>query len=177
MINLISSAITNGGPPMAAANFLDKRNRVHHLDKDTQENMMHIFNENPDGKPNRINKTTLPFRNYAIITEHAGLTSGEGSAEADEEPQSKIRAKDVSNQLEAQSGEQPREDLEPGKNATGGPGHVSAMAPLSGSSRKYALDASLRVEINPRDPEGRTRAYGFVIPCLETEGEEGVKKG
>ncbi|KZT54207.1 hypothetical protein CALCODRAFT_457001 [Calocera cornea HHB12733] len=170
MINLISSAITNGGPPMAAANFLDKRNRVHHLDKETQENMMRIFHENPDGKPNRVNKTTLPFRNYAIITEHAGLSGGGGeqAIELDEDTTRNLPEKDASKQLDAQRAEEPDEDMEPAKKATGGPGNASAMAPASGSRRRYALDCSLRVEIDQRDPEGWTRAYGFSIPCLES---------
>lgn len=31
MINAISSAITNAGPPMAVANVLDRRNKMHHF--------------------------------------------------------------------------------------------------------------------------------------------------
>ncbi|KZO93112.1 hypothetical protein CALVIDRAFT_546792 [Calocera viscosa TUFC12733] len=169
-IDVISSAITNGGPPMAAANFLDKPNRVHHLDKETQENMMKSLYENPDGQPNRVNKTTLPFRNYAIITEHAGLSGGsrENRVVIKEQLSPELYERDASQQLQAQRAEEPEADLEPAKRATGGSTHANAMAPLSGSRRRDALDCSLRVDINQKDPQGRTRAYGFSIPCLET---------
>jgi hypothetical protein len=37
--------------------------------------MMAIFTEDPDGKPNRMNQTMMPHRNYVIITEHSGRSS------------------------------------------------------------------------------------------------------
>jgi hypothetical protein len=82
MLNIISSAITNAGPPMAFANVLDRRNKLHRLDvRDgylyalfsrmqltlslkalTHENMMDIWFENPDGSKNAMNRTMMPRR-------------------------------------------------------------------------------------------------------------------
>lgn len=93
MPNIVSSAITNKPPPQAVANLLARRNKVHHLDHDTDETMLEIFDHDPgmrNGKPNGTtngsgngngngnglqkktadaNHATMPSRNYAIIAE------------------------------------------------------------------------------------------------------------
>ncbi|PVH95683.1 hypothetical protein DM02DRAFT_141619 [Periconia macrospinosa] len=95
MPNVISSAITNKPPPQAVANLLAKRNKIHHLDHDTDETLLEIFNRDPstNGKVNGAangtangaangsaevevkkktsdaNHATMPSRNYAIICE------------------------------------------------------------------------------------------------------------
>ena len=51
---------------------------------------------------------------------------------------------------------------------TGGIDDPSASAPHSGTRRKYALDVCIRAEVDPKSPEGRTLAYGFSIPFLES---------
>ncbi|TDL25496.1 hypothetical protein BD410DRAFT_886816 [Rickenella mellea] len=144
MVNIVSSAITNAPPPTTIANILNKRNKLHHLDRHTDENLMDLFFQNPDGKPNTVNRTTLPSRNYCIITEHAGLTANDGPA----------------NGLE-------NGDMGIAKQVKGGVDHPSALAPQNGTTRQYSLDISIRAEINPKDPDGKTTAYGFTIPALE----------
>ncbi|KAI6786116.1 hypothetical protein KC327_g19294, partial [Hortaea werneckii] len=74
--NVISSAITNKPPPTAVANLLAKRNKIHHLDSETDETLLEIFNQNPGvGEPGvkpksaENNHATMPSRNYAIICE------------------------------------------------------------------------------------------------------------
>lgn len=77
--NVISSAIVNTPPPnskgpncyyhqdevlksnviIAMADILNKRNKVHHLDNETDEDMYPIFDTDVDGKP-RNNKRLLP---------------------------------------------------------------------------------------------------------------------
>ena len=95
MPNIISSAITNKPPPQAVANLLARRNKIHHLDKETDETLLEIFDRDPalpdgvnatngtngaaingDGKDGKIepktsakNHATMPSRNYAIICE------------------------------------------------------------------------------------------------------------
>ncbi|KAK3983941.1 hypothetical protein QBC44DRAFT_302245 [Cladorrhinum sp. PSN332] len=66
MPNIISSAIVNTPPPDLMADILNKRNKVHHFDKETDEDMMPIFGHGVDGKP-RNNKHLLPHRNWCAI--------------------------------------------------------------------------------------------------------------
>ncbi|KAK2768583.1 hypothetical protein FQN54_000439 [Arachnomyces sp. PD_36] len=74
MPNVISSAIVNAAPPELLADVLNKRNKVHHLDSKTDEDMIPIFNHDVDGKP-RNNKRLLPRRNWCSIREyHPGST-------------------------------------------------------------------------------------------------------
>ncbi|KAK0734865.1 hypothetical protein B0T26DRAFT_746717 [Lasiosphaeria miniovina] len=67
--NVISSAIVNTPPPDLMADILNKRNKVHHFDKETDEDMIPIFEHGVDGKP-RNNKRLLPHRNWCSIREY-----------------------------------------------------------------------------------------------------------
>lgn len=69
MPNIISSAIVNTPPPDLLADVLNKRNKVHHLDKETDEDMIPIFTTGIDGKA-RNNKRLLPHRNWCSIREY-----------------------------------------------------------------------------------------------------------
>ncbi|KAF8544283.1 hypothetical protein BDD12DRAFT_915480 [Trichophaea hybrida] len=69
MPNVISSAIVNTPPPNTMADILNKRNKVHHLDTNTDEDMYPIFETDVDGT-SRNNKRLLPRRNYCIISPH-----------------------------------------------------------------------------------------------------------
>lgn len=68
--NIISSAIVNAPPPDLMADILNKRNKVHHFDKETDEDMIPIFAHGVDGKP-RNNKHLLPHRNWCSIRPYA----------------------------------------------------------------------------------------------------------
>ncbi|GAP84331.1 hypothetical protein SAMD00023353_0701460 [Rosellinia necatrix] len=69
MLNVVSSAIANTPPPDLMADVLNKRNKIHHFDKETDENMMPLFGHGVDGKP-RNNKHLLPHRNWCSIREY-----------------------------------------------------------------------------------------------------------
>ena len=69
MTNVISSAIVNTPPPVMMADVLNKRNKVHHLDHETDEDMIPMFGEDVDGSK-RNNHHLLPRRNYATIAEY-----------------------------------------------------------------------------------------------------------
>lgn len=45
--------------------------------------------------------------------------------------------------------------------------NISVAAPAMGTARPYSLDVAFKVEINPKDPEGKTTSYGFSIPALD----------
>lgn len=74
MPNIISSAIVNTPPPDMMADIINKRNKVHHLNADTDEDMIVMFTHDVDGKP-RNNKHLLPRRNWCSLREyHPGTT-------------------------------------------------------------------------------------------------------
>lgn len=64
--NIISSAIANAPPPDLMADALNKRHKIHHFDKQTDECMIPLFQHGVDGKP-RNNKRLLPHRNWCSI--------------------------------------------------------------------------------------------------------------
>jgi hypothetical protein len=69
MPNVISSAIVNTPPADMVADILNKRNKIHHLDEDTDEDMMPMFPEDVNNK-SRNNKHLLPRRNWCSIREY-----------------------------------------------------------------------------------------------------------
>lgn len=151
---MISSAITNAPPPDAVANFLHRLDRVHFFNWQTHENMMTLFREDPQGNP-RKNSSTMPARNYAIITEHAGRKRS-------------TTTHNMNGEHRKQSLDS-HQDMKIAKEEVGGTvkEDVSAATPSDGTTRPFALDVAFRVEVDPKDPEGRTKGYGFSIPALE----------
>ena len=74
MPNVISSAIVNTPPSEMMGDILNKRNKVHHLNHYTVEDMIPMFTHDVDGK-RRNNKRLLPRRNWCSIREyHPGST-------------------------------------------------------------------------------------------------------
>ncbi|KAL9099450.1 MAG: hypothetical protein Q9163_005052 [Psora crenata] len=69
MVNIVSSAIVNTPPPEVMSDIVNKRNKTHHLDTDTDENMIPMFSHDVDGKA-RNNKHLLPRRNWCSIGEY-----------------------------------------------------------------------------------------------------------
>lgn len=183
MPNIVSSAITNKPPPQAVANLLAKRNKIHHLDHDTDETLLEIFDHDPGRVPDEngaINGTngtngekiskktsdgnhaTMPSRNYAIIAEshdaatfHGTATNGATPSENSEAPDRKANPR-----LPIHNGE---------KNAGSKHPAANGLQP-TGLCGKFGLDVTLRVEISNKDKEGNTEGYGFSIPALESLG-------
>lgn len=69
MPNIISSAIVNTPPADMVADAVNKRNKVHHLDEDTDEDMIAMFPTDVNNKP-RNNHHLLPRRNWCSIKEY-----------------------------------------------------------------------------------------------------------
>ncbi|KAF2468091.1 uncharacterized protein BDR25DRAFT_344403 [Lindgomyces ingoldianus] len=69
MPNIISSAIVNTPPPEMMADILNKRNKIHHLDPFTDEDMIPLFTHDVDGKK-RNNTHLLPRRNWCSLREY-----------------------------------------------------------------------------------------------------------
>ncbi|CUA67500.1 putative protein YGR266W [Saccharomyces cerevisiae S288c] [Rhizoctonia solani] len=190
IVNVISSAITNAPPPEAVGDVLNTRNKLHRLDHHTAENLMDIFEEGVDGSKRRVNKTCYTARNYCVIT-RADPSAGPEATTAEEigdnpatqdinekrkpktSPLGKILGKDKPD------GNLPKSAAEKGE-ISGGTGTIakevkgaqvghdaSALAPATGTKAVDALNISLRLEVDPKSPEGKTKAYGFSIPRLE----------
>ncbi|KAL6715844.1 hypothetical protein ACLMJK_006805 [Lecanora helva] len=92
MVNVVSSAIVNTPPPNNMADILNRRNKTHHLDPETDEDMIPMFNHDVNGT-SRNNKRLLPRRNWCSIREyHPGSTppptppSSEPESEIEESP-------------------------------------------------------------------------------------------
>jgi hypothetical protein len=146
MVNVVSSAITNKPPPKAVANLLARRNKIHHLDPETDETLMNMFDGQPGGvdKSASWNKVTMPSRNYATLTE-IETPATNGDAQAD---QTLPIPKDGHSPLHV--GE-----------STAGSSHIAADGAASTSSMHGGLNIAIRVEINPQNREGLAHGYGF----------------
>ncbi|CAE6474095.1 unnamed protein product [Rhizoctonia solani] len=190
MVNVISSAITNAPPPDAVADVLNARNKLHRLDHHTSENLMGIFEEGVDGSKRRVNKTCYPARNYCVITRAdpaAGpdATTAEeigdnpAAQEANEKQEPKTSPLGKVFRKDKDHGEEPKSAVDKGE-ISGGTGTIakevkgaqvghdaSALAPATGTKAVDALNISLRLEVDSKSPEGKTKAYGFSIPRLD----------
>jgi hypothetical protein len=69
MPNIISSAIVNTAPPNMMADVLNRRNKVHKLDRDTDETMIPMFSHDVDSS-RRNNQALMPRRNFCVISEY-----------------------------------------------------------------------------------------------------------
>lgn len=151
MVNVISSAITNKPPPKAVANLLARRNKIHHMDSQTDETLMKIFDKQPGGKEKSadFNKVTMPSRNYACLTEvdFSGVNGATKQVEEGELAQFHL----------PKNGHFP---LHPGE-VDAGTQHPAADGVTGKVGMEGSLDVSIRVEIDPADKEGKTEGYGF----------------
>lgn len=171
--NIISSAITNKPPPQAVANLLAKRNKIHHLDHDTDETLLELFDKQPgEGEPgvkaksSPSNHATMPSRNYAIICEsHAHISAQRNGAITNGHL-------DVPNDDTASfsSSGNPRQPLHAGEDHGGSDHPAAGGIHRTGLSGINGLDVTLRVEKNPSDTEGHTHGYGLSVPALDVQG-------
>jgi len=89
MVNVVSSAIVNKPPPQAVANLLARRNKIHHLNPETDETLLDMFDKDPgdSNKTAGFNHVTMPSRNYAMITENSphnpGVEAGPAATNGD----------------------------------------------------------------------------------------------
>lgn len=175
MANIISSAITNKPPPKAVANLLARRNKIHHLDHNTHETLLNLFDRDPGGssKTAKFNHCTMPSRNYAIISEAdaspvaangtlvlPGVVSQNGNIDEDGVIAEAPHAKD---------GHSPLHRGEEGA----GTEHVAASGVHNNGTCPGGLDVSIRVEIDQHDREGKTEGYGFSSKFQSTLAEQG----
>ncbi|KAF2103200.1 hypothetical protein NA57DRAFT_63840 [Rhizodiscina lignyota] len=193
MPNIISSAITNKPPPAAVANLLARRNKVHHLDHDTDETLLEMFDHDPgmrNGKPdtngttngnhiiqkktNDANHATMPSRNYAIIAESHSASEIMHPTNGVAPPTNGEGAEgaDTTTVPNGDSKFNPRHALHDGEKKAGTDHPAASGVTKTGLGGRYGLDVSLRVEISPNDAQGHTHGYGFSIPALDSSAYE-----
>ena len=170
MANIISSAIVNKPPPQAVANLLARRNKIHHLDQNTDETLIKFFDKDPGNaqKTSSSNHVTMPSRNWAMITENSGTSAGtngnaanghatNGGDEVINHTDTIPKVKDGHSWLH--KGE-----------VDAGTKHKAADTATHGADSDGSLDVMIRVEMDQHDKEGKTQAYGMTIPRLRYEG-------
>ncbi|KAK0392276.1 hypothetical protein NLU13_1772 [Sarocladium strictum] len=177
MANVVSSAIVNKPPPQAVANLLARRNKIHHLNPETDETLLDIFDKDPgdSNKTANFNHVTMPSRNYAMITENspnnpavqaesaaaAPVTNGEGPA-SDHAASTNGNG---SHQPRSFVGKDGHDKLHAGE-VDSGTKHRSATLDYHGRDNDGSLHVRINVEIDQHDKEGKTQAYGLMVPLL-----------
>jgi len=162
MPNVISSAIVNAPPPNSMADVLNKRNKVHHLDGYTDEDMYPLFTIDVDGKP-RGNKRLMPRRNYCTLSEY----------DPNQEPEVTELSK-ASSRIGIpkffKSGSQKK------GTAPQNPGKLKQETADTPQTGKDALEVVLRVEVNQKNPDGATKPYRLIIPSLTVSSFDAIGK-
>lgn len=171
MVNVVSSAITNQPPPKGVANMLARRNRIHHLDPDTDETLLDMFDRAPGHKAKAAanNHCTMPSRNYAILTETMGTdstgatttaTNGTSTPGADTGAMGAATTTTTTpSSTDKHAGHRP---LHAGEEDAGTK-HPAASGALTKRRQvpgPDGLDVSIRVEIDRADAQGHTEGYG-----------------
>lgn len=162
MANVVSSAIVNKPPPQAVANLLARRNKIHHLNEQTDETLLDFFNKDP-GESNKTadhNHCTMPSRNFAMLTENspnnaAAATNGEAQLDGEAPAPQSFVGKDGHSEMS-------QGELHAGTK------HKSA-SDAHGRGNDGSLDIRINVEIDQHSAEGETEAYGLSVPVLSYE--------
>lgn len=163
MANIVSSAIVNKPPPQAVANLLARRNKIHHLNKDTDETLLDFFDKDPGttAKTANHNHCTMPSRNFAMLTENSPHNqpnaNSDGAAAAD------ANADATSKKFEGKDGHSELHQGEVGA----GTAHKAASDELFGRGHDGSIDIRINVEMDQHDSDGRTQAYGLTVPRLQ----------
>lgn len=174
MANIISSAIVNKPPPQAVANLLARRNKLHHLDENTDETLLKFFDKDPghEAKTANSNHVTMPSRNWAMITENSEYNARRSTPPvSSHEPITNDFATNGThttigpNEATGKDGHSP---LHAGE-ATAGSKNRAAIDEGHGRAGDGSLDVCIRVERDQHDKEGLTTSYGMWIPTLRYE--------
>jgi len=188
--NIVSSAITNKPPPQAVANLLARRNKIHHLDHETDETLLELFDRDPgmgeegvNAKSEEKNHATMPSRNYAIICEshsHAGGGQAANGVSTTNGVTNGVNGHAMNGDV-VNGGDHaaftppknPRQPISLGEQDAGTTHPAADGLRRTGLAGPNGLDVTIRVEKNPSDREGHTQGYGFSIPALEIGGYRG----
>jgi hypothetical protein len=192
IVNVVSSAIVNKPPPGAVANLLARRNKIHHLNHDTSETLLKLFDKDPGDCPRTasFNNVTMPSRNFAMITENSpnngpsaapnGAVNGDipqpapqhrpnTSSSASSSSSSSTNNNNNNNPNAHKKHKDGRLPLHAGE-VNCGTKHKAASPSHHGRGSDGGLDVCIWVERDQHDPEGRTQGYGLTVPALDYKG-------
>jgi hypothetical protein len=157
MTNVVSSAIVNKPPPQAVANLLARRNKIHHMNRATDETLLDFFDKDPgdSNKTSNSNHCTMPSRNYAMMTENSPNNSMQ-NGRSPEEPTEEVSFAGVDGHGRMHKGE-----------LKAGTKHSAATLEGHGHGNDGSLDICINVEIDQHNREGLTEGYGFTVPMLD----------
>ena len=175
MANIVSSAIVNKPPPQAVANLLARRNKIHHLDHETDETLMKFFDKDPGetARTGSYNHVTMPSRNWAMITE-CYKPSADGS-----NGHANVHANGHATDGDEADAHRPPDELPKARDGHAwlhrgedgaGTKHKAADIEHHGKANDGGLDVMIRVEKDQHDKAGTTLGYGMSIPRLFHDG-------
>ena len=147
------------------ADILNKRNKVHHLDANTDEDMFPIFEKDVDGT-SRNNKRLLPRRNYCTISPH-DPDDNEGAELETSAAQQSTFTKMRKGTFGRSSGKGPAPAGDNFGQVDGAGASRVAVDP--NELMRDGLQVTICVEINQKDKEGATMPYKFAVPALVTD--------
>ncbi|KAI5366505.1 putative phoD-like phosphatase, metallophosphatase domain, metallo-dependent phosphatase [Septoria linicola] len=152
--NIISSAIVNTPPPTMMADVLNKRNKIHHLDADTDEDMIPMFSHDVDGS-RRNNNHLLPRRNFCVIREYVPGSTPPQSPRLESTPATGRQQFDgVPDEKSSAKKKYPPGSMKRTMSLTRGP--AALVRRMSGSSKKGPPPVSLPLEhTRPYNEEDR----------------------
>lgn len=171
MVNVVSSAIVNKPPPQAVANLLARRNKIHHLDRETDETLLDLFDEDPsssNSKTASFNRCTMPSRNFATLTENSPNNA--------QQPNGDAHANGTTPTPDSFTGRDGHSPLHEGETGAGSK-HKAARAETHGRGNDGSLDVCINVEVDQHDPEGKTQGYGLTVPLLYFEESSASESG
>lgn len=169
MPNIISSAIVNTPPPDTLADILNKRNRVHHMDAETDEDMIPIFTHDVNGKP-RNNKRLLNRRNWCSIRPYNPDLSPPPTPQTDGPPSPPPRMS-LLRRLSGSRGPSYRPDIAR-SSTTGFPRRKPADAPPLSSPGFFA-----KQESTPRRGSVDSQRSGFLTRTLSLSRKDFIPAG
>ncbi|KAH6845249.1 hypothetical protein B0I37DRAFT_416793 [Chaetomium sp. MPI-CAGE-AT-0009] len=198
IVNVVSSAIVNKPPPAAVANLLARRNKIHHLNHDTSETLLKLFDKDPGNtqKTAAHNKVTMPSRNFAMITENSpfnpatppnGAATSNGNTHLAPPPPTSAAAPPGTATTTTSSSSssstnrhhpKPKDERLPLHAGEAGCGttHKAATSRAAGNGGQHGqgsdggLDVCICVEMDQHDATGRTQGYGLTVPALDYKG-------
>lgn len=152
MANVVSSAIVNKPPPQAIANLLARRNKIHHLNLQTDETLLKLFDKDPgdSDKTAAHNQVTMPSRNFAIITENSPNNPAPSNGADQPQPPQSPR------QMQAQSG---ATHLRPGTATTNG-AHSANPASTNGHDAESVRTSRTSLYVKSKKAKNKYYAHG-----------------